>query len=168
MTRSATKLFGIVGVSGSGKTTLITTLVHEFRRRGLSISTIKHAHHGFDMDRPGKDSWRHREAGAAQVMIASNKGWALLQPESEGALSPASLAQHMTAVDLILVEGFKEYDISRIEVHRPIVGKKPFFPDDPGILGVTSDEFIETNGRPFFHLSNIQAIADFILEQRVQ
>lgn len=159
------KLFGIVGASGSGKTTLITALLHEFGGRGLTISTIKHAHHGFDMDRPGKDSWRHREAGAAQVMVASNQGWALLQPESTGdELSPARLAEHMAAVDLILVEGFKEYDIPRIEVHRPSVGKKPFFPDDTGIQGVASDEFIETYGRPLFQLSNVSAIADFILE----
>jgi molybdopterin-guanine dinucleotide biosynthesis protein B len=168
LTRSATKLFGIVGASGSGKTTLITALLREFRRRGLSISTIKHAHHGFDMDRPGKDSWRHREAGAAQVMVASNNGWALLQTESaEDEISPAKLAQHMIAVDLILVEGFKEYEIPRIEVHRPSVGKKPFFPNDAGILGVASDEVIETYGRPLLQLSNISAIADFILEKRV-
>jgi len=163
------KLFGIVGASGSGKTTLITGLLREFRRRGLSISTIKHAHHGFDMDRPGKDSWRHREAGAAQVMVASNNGWALLQSEStEAELSPAGLAEHMAAVDLILVEGFRECDIPRIEVHRPSVGKKPFFPDDAGIRGVASDAFIETYGRPLLQLSDISAIADFILENGVQ
>lgn len=162
------KLFGIVGASGSGKTTLITALLHEFRHRGLSVSTIKHAHHGFDMDRPGKDSRRHREAGAAQVMVASNNGWALLQTESAGdEISPVKLAEHMAAVDLILVEGFKAYDIPRIEVHRPNIGKKPLFPDDAGIRGVASDEVIETYGRPLLHLSNIPAIADFILEKRM-
>ena len=163
------KLFGIVGASGSGKTTLITGLLHEFRGRGLTISTIKHAHHGFDMDRPGKDSWRHREAGAAQVMVASDNGWALLQPESaEAELSLAGLAKHMAAVDLILVEGFRQSAIPSLEVYRPSVGKKPFFPDDPGIRGVASDTFVETHGRPLLPLSDITAIAGFILEQPVQ
>src|SRR5246127_2278623 len=114
------RIFGLAGWSGSGKTTLLAALIPELVARGFSVSTIKHAHHGFDMDRPGKDSWRHREAGAAQVMVASNNGWALLQTESaENEISPAKLAEHMTMVDLILVEGFKEYDIPRIEVHRP-------------------------------------------------
>ena len=101
-------------------------------------------------------------------MVASNNGWALLQTESAGdEISPVKLAEHMAAVDLILVEGFKAYDIPRIEVHRPNIGKKPLFPDDAGIRGVASDEVIETYGRPLLHLSNIPAIADFILEKRM-
>jgi molybdopterin-guanine dinucleotide biosynthesis protein B len=156
--------FGIVGASGSGKTTLIAALLPELRRRGLRVSTVKHAHHCFDMDRPGKDSWRHREAGAEEVMVVSNGRWALLHEERGGDdNSLIALIRHMTPVDVVLVEGFKRTEIPRIEVHRPSAGKTALFPEDPGIAAVASDEVLATGGRPLLLLANVPAIADFII-----
>src|SRR5579864_6192129 len=123
------KLFGITGASGSGKTTLITALLPVLRARGLRVSTVKHAHHGFDMDRPGKDSWQHRAAGAEEVMVVSAGRWALLRemPDCDEIGLDAVLAR-MSAVDLVLVEGFGKDPLPKLEVYRPSVGKPPFYP----------------------------------------
>lgn len=137
------KVLGLVGWSGSGKTTLLTALVPLLRCRGLSVSTIKHAHHGFDMDRPGKDSYRHRQAGAQEVMVVSGPRWALLH--EVGGPEPALpiLLGRMAPVDIVLVEGFKAHPYPKIEVYRPALGKPPIWPNQPGIVAVASDVTLE-------------------------
>ncbi len=130
---------GIVGWSGSGKTTLLTAILPLLRARGLRVSTVKHTHHGFDMDRPGKDSFRHREAGAHEVMIASSARWALLH-EVEGTEPPLpELLARLDPVDLVLVEGFKSHPFPKLEVHRPALAKAPLWPHDPTVLAVAAD-----------------------------
>ncbi len=126
------RIFGLAGWSGSGKTTLMTALIPEFVARGITVSTIKHAHHAFDVDQPGKDSWRHRQAGASEVMVVSERRWALMH-ELRGAPEPGldELVPRMTPVDLLLVEGFKHHPHPKIEVYRPSLGKPPLHPDDP-------------------------------------
>ena len=118
------RIFGLAGWSGSGKTTLLTAVIPELVARGLKVSTIKHAHHEFDIDRPGKDSWRHRQAGAGEVMVASSRRWAIMH-ELRGAPEPTleELAAHMSPADLLLVEGWKRHPHPKIEVHRPSLGK---------------------------------------------
>ena len=119
------RIFGLAGWSGSGKTTLLAGILPELVARGLRVSTIKHAHHEFDIDRPGKDSWRHRQAGASEVMVASARRWAIMH-ELRGATEPTldELVARMSPVDLLLVEGWKRHPHPKIEVHRPSLGKK--------------------------------------------
>lgn len=159
------KAFGIAGWSGSGKTTLIEKLIPELIRRGLRVSVIKHAHHGFDLDRPGKDTWRHREAGASEVMITSAGRWALMH-EIRGGAEPtlADYLQRFSACDLVIVEGFKHEPIPKLEVHRPSVGKPLLYPETPHVVGVASDEAIESGGLPRLDLNDIAAIADFVVD----
>ncbi len=132
-------LLGIVGWSGSGKTTLVTRLLPALRRHGLRVSTIKHAHHGLDLDRPGKDSFAHREAGAEEVLVVGGQRWALLRETPGGQPDLAVLAARLAPVDLVLVEGFKAYDFAKIEVFRPTLGKPALWLDTPGIVAVASD-----------------------------
>jgi len=157
------KVFGFAGWSGSGKTTLIEQLIPEFVRRGLTVSLIKHAHHDFDIDQPGKDSWRHRQAGASEVLITSAQRWALmheLRGEAECGLE-AHLAR-LSPCDLVLVEGFKREPIPKLEIHRPSVGKPLLFLDDPHVVAVASDAALST-ALPLFDLNDVAGIADFIL-----
>ena len=135
------RIFGLAGWSGSGKTTLMTALIPELVGRGITVSTIKHAHHAFDVDQPGKDSWRHRQAGASEVMVVSERRWALMH-ELRGAPEPGldELIPRMTPVDLLLVEGFKHHPHLKIEIYRPSLGKPPLHPDDPYVVAVASDE----------------------------
>jgi molybdopterin-guanine dinucleotide biosynthesis protein B len=134
------KVVGIVGWSGAGKTTLIAKLVPLLVARGLRVSTVKHAHHSFDVDTPGKDSHTHRMAGATEVLVASVNRWALMH-ELRGAPAPdlAALLRRLSPVDLVVVEGFKTAAHAKIEVHRAANGKPPLHPDDPSIRGVVSD-----------------------------
>ena len=157
------KAFGLAGWSGSGKTTLLTRLIPELSRRGLAVSTVKHAHHRFDLDQPGKDSHTHREAGATEVLIASSARWALMH-ELRGADEPAlpELLARMSPVDLVLVEGFKRCALPKLEVHRPALGKPLLAPDDPWILAVASDAASLPVDRPLLSLSDIAALADFV------
>jgi molybdopterin-guanine dinucleotide biosynthesis adapter protein len=159
------RIFGLAGWSGSGKTTLLTALIPELVRRGVSVSTIKHAHHEFDVDKPGKDSWLHRQAGASEVMVASSRRFALMH-ELRDAPEPAldALVARMAPVDLLLVEGFKRAPHPKLEVHRPSVGKPFLYPDDPHIVAVASDENLGVP-LPLLSLADISAIADFILAQ---
>ncbi len=160
------KLFGITGTSGSGKTTLITLLLPVLREKGLRVSTIKHAHHGFDMDRPGKDSWQHRQAGAEEVMVISQGRWALLHEAPAGdSLELESLVTRMRAVDLVLVEGFRQNALPKLEVFRPALGKPAFYPDDPGIMAVATDAPATVTGRACLALADIPSIAGFILAE---
>jgi len=158
------RIFGLAGWSGSGKTTLMTALIPEFVARGITVSTIKHAHHGFDVDQPGKDSWRHRQAGASEVMIVSHRRWALmheLRDEPEPGLD--ALLPRITPVDLLLVEGFKPHPHPKIEVHRPSLGKPPLYPDDPFVVAVASDQRIQELKLPWLPVGSAGCIADFIL-----
>lgn len=157
------QVFGLAGWSGSGKTTLLTRLIPELTGRGLTVSTVKHAHHDFDIDKPGKDSWFHREAGASEVMVSSARRFALMH-ELRGAPEPSldELVARMAPVDLLLVEGFKAHAHKKLEVHRPAIGKPFLYPDDRHIVAVASDEAI-TVPIPVLPLADAVRIADFIL-----
>lgn len=160
------RMVGFTGSSGSGKTTLMVRLLPLLRARGLRVSALKHAHHGFDIDQPGKDSFRFREAGAEEVMLVADGRWALLHEGIAGdELSLRALASRMAPVDLLLVEGFRLAEIPRIEVYRPSLNKKPHFPGDPGILAVASNEEIDTQGRALLPLNKPDAVAAFILSR---
>ena len=158
------RIFGIAGWSGSGKTTLLRALIPVLVARGISVSTMKHAHHAFDVDKPGKDSYEHRKAGATEVMISSANRWALMH-ELRGAAEPATadLIRYMTPVDLLLIEGFKTERHEKLEVHRPTVGKPPLYPEDPTVVAVASDEEISGLALPRLDLNDVAAIADFII-----
>jgi len=158
------RIFGLAGWSGSGKTTLLTAIIPHFVARGLVVSTIKHAHHEFDIDQPGKDSWRHREAGAHQVMVASARRWALMH-ELRGAAEPPldELTAKMSPCDLLLVEGFKFHPHPKLEVHRPSVGKPLLYPEDQHIVAIASDEAFPAT-LPLLPLGDPPAVAGFILD----
>lgn len=154
-------VLGVVGWSGSGKTTLIVALLPILRAHGLSVSTVKHAHHGFDMDRPGKDSFRHREAGAQEVLVTSGSRWALLH-EVEGPEPPLpQLLARLAPVDLILVEGFKSYPFAKLEVHRPALGKPALWRGDREVLAVATDLPLGP-GVPQLPLNQPADVADWI------
>lgn len=159
------KIFGIAGYSGSGKTTLIEKLIPLFTVRGLRVSLIKHAHHTFDVDQEGKDSWRHRHAGCQEVLVTSSRRWALMH-ELRGAPEPSlhELIGHLSVCDLVLIEGFKREAIPKLEVHRALVGEPLLFPHDAHIVGVASDASVETV-LPQFLLDDLDAIAAFIEQQ---
>ena len=159
------RFFGLVGWSGSGKTTLMRQLVPELTGRGYKVSTMKHTHHNFDIDKPGKDSFMHREAGAHEVMITGSKRWAILH-ENRSAPEPDidTLLKRLEKVDLVLIEGFKDHGHSKMEVHRPSVGKPLLAMDDDSIVAVTCDESLELDGQTLIHLNDVSGIADFIVE----
>ena len=159
------RIFGLAGWSGSGKTTLMTLLIPELVSRGITVSTLKHAHHSFDIDQPGKDSWQHRQAGAAEVMISSPNRWALMR-ELRGApeASLDELVRRMSPVDLLLIEGFKRHPHPKIEVYRPSLGKPLLHPEDRFIVAVASDERRAGLELPWLPLTDVSAIATFILD----
>ena len=160
------RILGLAGWSGAGKTTLLTRLIPCLCRRGLTVSTIKHAHHRFDVDQPGKDSHAHREAGAEQVLVASATRWALMT-ELRGAPEPelAFLLSRLSPVDLVLVEGFKRDGHRKIEVHRAANGKPWLFPDDPAIVALAADAAPPPGtAPPHVPLDAVEAVADLVLE----
>ena len=157
------KIFGVAAYSGSGKTTLIENLVPLMVARGLRVSVIKHAHHAFDVDRPGKDSYRHRQAGAGEVLVSSGARWALmheLRNESEPELP--TLLERLAPCDLVLVEGFKKQPIPKIEVHRAAAGTSLLFPEDPYIVALATDARLDS-ALPTFRLEDYAAITGFML-----
>ena len=163
------KILGISGWSGCGKTTLIVALIPRLRTRGLTVSTLKHAHHDVDLDLPGKDTWRHREAGAQEVILATSRRWALLHELRDAPEPPlAELLTHLQPVDLALVEGWKSGAYPKLEIWRPhAVNKPPRFPDDRTVIAVACDPLIDPSeyGRPelpVFPLADLDGIADFI------
>jgi molybdopterin-guanine dinucleotide biosynthesis protein B len=154
------KLLGIAGWSGSGKTTLIEALIPLLQGRGLRVSTIKRTHHDVDLDRPGKDSYRHRLAGAEEVMVVSGTRFALLRETPDGA-DLADLVSRMAPVDVVLAEGFKMEDFPKLEVHRPSLGKPRLWPATRGIMALATDGPAEV-GLPCFDLNDTAAIAEWV------
>jgi molybdopterin-guanine dinucleotide biosynthesis protein B len=162
------RIIGLAGWSGSGKTTLIKKLIPSLIARGSSVSTLKHAHHGFDLDRPGKDSFFHRAAGATEVIISSARRWAILhelreKPEWD---LPALVAK-MSPVDLVLVEGFKRDAFPKLEIHRAANGKPLIHPDDPHIVAIAADIALPQAKIPVIDLNDVEAIADLLLKNAV-
>ena len=155
-------VIGLAGWSGAGKTTLLKRVIPHLLKEGLRVSVITHAHHEFDVDVPGKDSWEHRQAGASEVLVSSGRRWALMH-ELRGAAEPRlqELLAKMTPVDLVLVEGFKREPHRKIEIHRAANGKPWLFPDDPGIVGIVTDAKADAR-LPVVHLGDIDAAAALI------
>ena len=160
------RVIGLTGWSGSGKTTLLCRLLPILIGRGMRVSTLKHAHHDFDVDQPGKDSWTHRAAGATEVLVASALRWALMH-ELRGDREPglADLLEAMSPVDLVVVEGFKREPHPKIEVHRQATGKPPLHPNDPSIVAIASDMAFPAAEVPVLGLDDVAAIADIALSQ---
>lgn len=158
------KVIGLAGWSGAGKTTLVLKLLAEFTGRGLRVSTIKHAHHAFDVDTPGKDSYRHRSAGAFEVLVTSTERFALMH-DLRGAPEP-SLADHLARlapVDLVLIEGFKREAVPKIEIHREANGKPFLHPGDPHILALVSDLALPPSALPHAALDDTALVAELVL-----
>lgn len=160
------KVFGIAGYSGSGKTTLLEKILPRFLALGLRVSVMKHTHHDFDIDRPGKDSYRHRAAGASEVLIASGTRWVLMN-ELRGVPEPTleEYVQRFSPCDLVLVEGFKQEAIPKLEVYRRANGKPPLWPDNPHVIAVASDLPSELSlSLPVLDLNDADSIVCFILQ----
>lgn len=157
------RLIGFAGWSGAGKTTLLARLIPVLVARGYRVSTVKHAHHNFDVDKPGKDSHTHRLAGASEVLIASANRWALMH-ELRGAPEPdlPELLAHLSPVDLVLVEGFKRDNHPKIEIHRPEVGKPFLYPEDPFIVAIAADAQLPGAPLPVLDLNDAEAVADAV------
>jgi len=160
------KTFGFAGWSGSGKTTLIEKLIPLFVKRGLKVSLIKHAHHAFDVDQPGKDSYRHRHAGASEVLVTSSRRWVLMH-ELRGEREPSFEEQvsRVSPCDLLIVEGFKFAPIPKLEVWRASTGEALLHPNDPHIVAVASDTKVETK-LPVLDLNDVDAIAAFVVKHQ--
>lgn len=158
------KIFGFAGYSGSGKTTLIEKLIPLFVQRNLRVSLIKHAHHAFDIDQPGKDSYRHRHAGCTEVLVTSSRRWALMH-ELRGAPEPNLTEQieRLSSCDLLLVEGFKHERIAKLEVYRRATGESLLHPHDSNIVAIASDTRLDTR-LPQLDLNDPQAVAAFIID----
>lgn len=158
------RILGIAGYSGSGKTTLVRQLIPALIARGIGVSTLKHAHHDFDVDRPGKDSYEHRAAGAREVLVSSAKRWALMHEHGADEDEPGldDLLTRMSPVDLILVEGWKFGTHPRIEVFRPANGTPMLAESDASVIAVASDAALPDLDRPVLPLSDVDAIAAFI------
>jgi len=157
------RVIGLAGWSGAGKTTLIAKLIPELRKRGFTVSTLKHAHHEFDFDQPGKDSYVHRDAGATEVLVASRMRWAIMH-ELRDASEPrlGELLQRLSPVDLVLVEGFKSERHAKIEVHRSANAKGWLHPQDPTIVAVISD-ITPSTSLPYVHLDCAREAAELVL-----
>lgn len=157
------KTIGIAGYSGSGKTTLIEKVIPQLVMDGFRVSLIKHAHHEFDIDQPGKDSHRHRMAGATEVMITSSNRWALMY-ELRGVQEPSLEEQlkHFSPCDVVIVEGWKHHAMPKIEVHRKLADKPLLFPQDKSVVAVATDESLATH-LPQFALDDAEAVARFII-----
>ena len=158
------RVIGLAGWSGSGKTTLLARLIPLLTGEGLRVSTIKHAHHNFDVDKPGKDSWTHRQAGASEVLVVSDTRWALMH-ELRGDAEPSltELLGKLSECDLVIVEGFKREPIPKIEIWRAEVGKPLLHPEDPAIVLMTSDDPCPQARVPILPLSDLPALARAVL-----
>jgi molybdopterin-guanine dinucleotide biosynthesis protein B len=162
------KVFGIAGFKNAGKTTLVVELLHEFGRRGLRVATVKHAHHAFDIDHPGKDSFLHREAGAVQVLVSSSRRWAqIVELPASGEPTLLELLGHIDGVDLVLVEGYKAERHPRLELRREGQQSPELAGSDPGILAIVADYAIDPAPVPVIARDDLTAIADFVLENAI-
>ncbi len=160
------RIIGLAGWSGSGKTTLLTRAIPRLVARGLSVSTLKHAHDGFDIDQPGKDSHAHRSAGATEVLIGSAARWALVH-ELRGNPEPPlpELLRKLAPVDLVVIEGYKRAPHPKLEVHRSAIGKPLLHPDDPAIVAIASDTPLPGAKVPMIDLDDIEGIVDLLMAQ---
>jgi molybdopterin-guanine dinucleotide biosynthesis adapter protein len=159
------RIIGLAGWSGAGKTTLLAKVIPRFVARGLTVSTVKHAHHSFDVDQPGKDSHTHRVAGATEVLVGSASRWALVHElRSEPEASLGALLAKLSPVDLVVVEGFKRERHPKLEVYRAAVGKPLLHPDDPHIVAVASDQALPGARVPVVLLDDVESIVDLVLE----
>jgi molybdopterin-guanine dinucleotide biosynthesis protein B len=159
------RIIGLAGWSGSGKTTLITKVIPCLIARGLKVSTLKHAHHGFDLDQPGKDSFMHRVAGATEVIVSSARRFAILHElREEPEWDLPGLVAKMSAVDLVLVEGFKRDPFPKLEIHRAGNGKPLIHPDDQYVVAIASDIALSQASVPVVHLDDIEAITNLLIE----
>jgi molybdopterin-guanine dinucleotide biosynthesis adapter protein len=166
--RKQMRIVGLAGWSGSGKTTLITRVLPVLIARGNTVSTLKHAHHGFDLDQPGKDSFMHRASGATEVIISSARRWAVLHElRGEEEWDLPTLLGKASPVDLILVEGFKRDPFPKIEIFRQANGKPLLHPDDPHIVAIASDAPVPETKVPALDLNDIDAVADALLRHAV-
>ncbi len=162
------RVIGVVGWKNNGKTTLVTRLVAHLTQRGLRVSTVKHAHHAVDLDQPGKDSWKHREAGALEVVLATARRWVLIHELRDEAEPPLEvLVAKMAPVDLVIVEGFKRFPHPKIEVHRKERGTPLIACEDRTVVAVASDEPLPDFAGPVFSLDAIEELADFALQHAV-
>ena len=159
------RVYGVVGWKNAGKTTLMERLVSDITGRGFTVSTIKHAHHVFDVDRPGKDSFRHREAGAQEVLVASGARWALMHELRDAEEPPLEdLLAKMSPVDLILIEGYKRDSHFKVEAYRAETGAPMIGADDPTVKAIATNDVIEA-AQPLLPLDDPKAVADFILRE---
>lgn len=162
------KVIGLAGWSGSGKTTLLAKLIPVLIARGLKVSTVKHAHHAFDLDKPGKDSYVHRASGASEVFISSANRWAQMHElRGEEELRLSDIIKRMTPVDLLIIEGFKRETHPKLEIHRAEVGKPLLQPEDDWIVAIASDKPVPQSGVPVVDLNDIEKIADVILAEAI-
>jgi molybdopterin-guanine dinucleotide biosynthesis adapter protein len=160
------RVIGLAGWSGSGKTTLITKVIPVLVGRGLKVATIKHAHHEFDIDRPGKDSWQHREAGASEVVVASSRRWALVHELRNEAEPPlAELLAKLSPADLVIIEGFKSHAHPKLEIYRAAVGKPLIYPQDDCIVAIASDQPLPQAQLPVLVLDDVAGIANVLLAE---
>ena len=156
-------ILGLAGWSGSGKTTLVSNLIPQLKKMNISVSSLKHAHEGFDVDKPGKDSYVHRQAGAKEVLISSNKRFALIHEYKNEEISLNSLIKKLSPVDLILIEGWKKENIKKIEVYRKEINKPLLTNNDKNIIAIaTNDKSININNMTILDLNNYEQIAKFI------
>ncbi len=157
------RVIGVAGWSGAGKTTLITRVIPVLMRRGLKVATVKHAHHEFDIDRPGKDSWLHREAGASEVAVVSSRRWALIH-ELNGEPEPplADILAKLSPVDLVIIEGFKRHAHPKLEIYRANVGKPLIYPEDDCIVAIATDAPLPQVQLPVLMLDDVEAIASVL------
>jgi molybdopterin-guanine dinucleotide biosynthesis protein B len=162
------RIIGLAGWSGSGKTTLVTKVIPCLLARGLKVSTLKHAHHGFDLDQPGKDSFFHRAAGATEVIVSSSRRFAILHElREEPEWDLGRLVGKMSPVDLVLVEGYKRDAFPKLEIHRAANGKPLIHPEDPHIVAIASDVALPAATVPVVDLNDIEAIADLLIKHAV-
>tara|TARA_B100000886_G_scaffold170495_1_gene116716 strand:- start:552 stop:1055 length:504 start_codon:yes stop_codon:yes gene_type:complete len=159
------QILGIAGWQNSGKTTLLKNLILTFAKKGLTVSTVKHAHHSFDIDKPGKDSYEHRQSGAQEVLISSKHRWALIHEQgNQTEPNLDELLSKLKPVDLVLVEGFKKENHTKLEVHRDKLGKELICQTDPKICMVASDIKLSGLNVPVFDINDYDAISEFIIE----
>ena len=158
------RVIGLAGWSGAGKTTLLARLIPLLVARGVKVATIKHAHHAFDVDHPGKDSYVHREAGASEIIVSSSRRWVQIHEIGEEPEAPlGNLLRRLSPCDLVIVEGFKREGHAKLEIHRTANGKPPIFPDDSRIVAVASDQTFADAAIPVADLNAIPSIADLVL-----